>query len=455
MKASAFLAAIAGLLLCHADAAPASARPAAQLTTLDNGLQLLVIEDKRAPIVAHMIWYRVGRADEPPGRSGLAHFVEHLMFKATAAHETGEFQRAVGRLGGSDNALTGQDSTVYYQRVAKQHLATAMRFESDRMQNLRPTEQDMAVERDIVLAERRQRIDQSPLDILNEEMAAALFRNHPYGTPVLGWPHEIAALTLTDAMDFYRRHYTPSNALVVVAGDVDAQDVRTMAEATYGTIPPRAADDNSRPAEPEQRTARRVVLADPRVSSPSLVRTYLTMSPARASGIEAEAIEVMIRILCQDETSRLHRRLVAELRVAVAVSGGYQSRLRDHGQIACFVNSAPGSEPGAIEAALDAVVADVREQGVTDAEVELARQVIETQHVFAMDRQFNLANRYGASLANRQSVAHVEGYVDRLRRVSAADVSEMARTSILPRSSVTGWLVPDPEAKSARTEKRP
>jgi zinc protease len=202
MNASAVFATIAFALLCQAGAAPAVAQPPVHLTTLDNGLELLVIEDKRAPIVTHMIWYRVGRADEPPGRSGLAHFVEHLMFKATAAHETGEFQRAVGQLGGSDNALTSQDSTVYYQRMAKQHLSTAMRFEADRMQNLRPTEQDMVVERDIVLAERRQRIDQSPLDILNEEMAAAHFRNHPYGSPVLGWPQEISALTLADAMAF-------------------------------------------------------------------------------------------------------------------------------------------------------------------------------------------------------------------------------------------------------------
>lgn len=455
MKATAVLATIAVLGLFHAVALPAVARPPAHLTRLDNGLQLLVIEDKRAPIVTHMVWYRVGRADEPPGQSGVAHFVEHLMFKATAAHKTGEFQRAVGQLGGSDNALTSQDSTVYYQRMAKQHLSTAMRFESDRMQNLRPTEQDMVVERDIVLAERRQRIDQSPLDILNEEMAAALFRNHPYGTPVLGWPQEIAALTLADAMDFYRRHYTPSNAIVVVAGDVDPQDVRKLAEATYGAIPPRPATDRARPAEPEQRTARRVVLADPRVASPNLVRSYLTASPARSSGLESETLEVLIRILCQDEASRLHRKLVTELRVATAVSGGYQSRLRDHGQIACFVNLAPGYEPAAIEAALDAALAAVREHGVSDAEVELARQVIETRHDFEMDRQFNLANRYGAALANRQSVADVEGYLDRLRQVSAAEVSELARTSLLPRSSVTGWLVPAPVVTNAKTEARP
>ncbi len=452
MKAAAFVAPIAVVLLCLAGEVPASARPLVQHTALDNGLELLVIEDKRAPIVTHMIWYRVGRADETQGRSGLAHFVEHLMFKATASHKAGEFQRAVGRLGGSDNALTGQDSTVYYQRMAKQHLATAMRFEADRMQNLRPTEQDMVVERDIVLAERRQRIDHSPLDILNEEMAAALFRNHPYGTPVLGWPQEIAALTLADAMDFYRRHYAPSNALVVVVGDVDPQEVRRLAETTYGTIPMGAVEAKSRPAEPEQRTARRVVLTDPRVASPSVVRTYLTTSPARSSGNEAETIEVLIRILCQDDSSRLHRRLVTELRIAVSVSGGYQSRLRDHGQIACFVNSAAGSEPAEIETALDAALAAVHEQGFSDAEVELARQIIETQHLFEMDRQFNLANRYGAALANGQSVSDVEGYIGRLRRVSAADVSAMARKFILPRSSVTGWLMPEPVVTNAKTE---
>lgn len=454
MKVTAVFAAIAFLMLCQTGAVPAGATPAAQQVTLDNGLELVVIVDKRAPIVTHMVWYRVGRADEPPGQSGLAHFVEHLMFKATPTHEAGAFQRVVGRLGGSDNALTGQDSTVYYQRMAKQHLATAMRFEADRMQNLRPTEEDMVVEREIVLAERRQRIDQSPLDALNEEMSAALFRNHPYGTPVLGWPAEISALTLTDAMDFYRRHYTPSNVLVVVAGDVDPQDVRRLAEATYGAIPPRPTPDRVRPVEPDQRAARRVVLADPRVAGPSVVRSYLAISPARATGNEAETIEVLVRILCQDEASRLHRALVSDQRIATAVSGGYQSRFRDHGQIACFVNAASGTEPAKIETAIDAVLAAVLEAGVTDAEVDYARWVIETRHLFEMDRQFNIANRYGAALSNRQSVADVDGYLDRLRRVSPAEVRAMALKSLLPRASVTGWLVPEPTVAAARPEPR-
>lgn len=267
---------------------------------------------------------------------------------------------------------------------------------------------------------------------------------------MLGWPQEISALTLADAMAFYRRHYTPSNVLVVVAGDVDPHEVRKLAEATYGAVPSRPAPDSVRPVEPEQRTARRVVLADPRIASPSVVRSYLTISPARASGIEAETVEVLIRILCKDDASRLHRALVMEKRIAIAVSGGYQSRFRDHGQIACFVNSASGAEPAAIETAIDAVLAAVREDGVVDAEVELARRVIETQHLFEMDRQFNLANRYGAALANRQSLSDVEGYLGRLRRVSAVDVTEMARALLLPRSSVTGWLVPEPAANTAK-----
>jgi zinc protease len=456
MRIAALLLAAASLLPSAAAAAPAGdgAAAPARVETLANGLQLLVIEDNRAPIVTHMVWYRVGRADEPPGRSGLAHLVEHLMFKATAKHAAGELQRAVGRLGGADNALTGQDTTVYYQRIAREHLATVMRFEADRMRNLRPTGPDLAAEREIVLAERRQRIDQSPLDILNEEMAAALFRNHPYATPVLGWPEEIAALTLDDAMEFYHRHYHPANALVVVAGDVERRAVLQMAEATYGAVPPGVPSARQRPSEPEQRAARRVVLADRRIASPSVTRMYLVPSAVGATGPEAETLEVLARLMCQGDMSRAYQRLVSQDRIAIAVDGGYQSRQRDHGQVACHVAAGPRADAAAIEAALDGVLDAVRRDGFSDDEVAVARRVIETSHLFEMDRQFNRANRYGALVAVGQSAAAVDGYLERLRRVTPADVAAMARRVLDPRLAVTGWLVPENEMSAKDKEPR-
>ncbi|MDP4593178.1 MAG: insulinase family protein, partial [Beijerinckiaceae bacterium] len=206
---------------------------------LDNGLEVLVIPDHRAPVVTHMIWYRNGSADDPLMKSGIAHFLEHLMFKGTHKHPKGEFSDMVAELGGQENAFTSYDFTAYYQRVPKEHLQVMMDFEADRMSNLVLTDEIVAPERDVVLEERRMRTDNDPGQQLGEEMNAALYAHHPYGTPIIGWNHEIEQLGRQDALDYYGRFYTPENAILIVAGDVDEASVRSLAEATYGKIPAR------------------------------------------------------------------------------------------------------------------------------------------------------------------------------------------------------------------------
>ena len=205
---------------------------------LNNGLQVLVIPDHRAPVVTQMVWYKVGAADEPPGSSGIAHFLEHLMFKGTDLIPTGQFSKTIAKNGGEDNAFTNHDVTAYFQRVAKDRLPKVMEMEADRMANLRLSEQDVATERDVILEERRSRVDNDPGSILQEQMMAALYTNHPYGIPIIGWEHEIRALDREDAFSFYRRFYAPNNALLVIAGDVEPDEVRKLAEATFGKIAP-------------------------------------------------------------------------------------------------------------------------------------------------------------------------------------------------------------------------
>ncbi len=233
--------------------------------TLDNGMDVVVIPDHRAPIVSHMVWYRVGGADEPEGASGIAHFLEHLMFKGTEKIAAGEFSKIVARYGGTDNAFTSQDVTAYYQDVAKDRLPLVMEMESDRMRNLQLAEKDVLTERDVILEERRMRVDNDPAAKLSEQMDAVLYANHPYGAPVIGWEHEIAALSREDALAFYRRFYAPNNAILVVAGDVEPDAVLALARDTYGKLPKvPEIEQRQRPKEPPPVAARHIRIDDPR-----------------------------------------------------------------------------------------------------------------------------------------------------------------------------------------------
>src|SRR6476659_5912440 len=231
-----------------------SGGPEVSSFTLGNGLEVVVIPDHRVPVVTHMVWYRNGSADDPLGQSGIAHFLEHLMFKGTEKHPAGEFSKAVSGLGGQENAFTSYDYTAYFQRVARDHLETMMAFEADRMSGLVLDDAVVAPERDVVLEERRMRVETDPSAQLSEAMAASLFVHHPYGIPIIGWMHEIEGLNREHALAYYKRFYTPENAILVVAGDVTPDEVRRLADATYGTVAPRGERPaRFRPREPEPR----------------------------------------------------------------------------------------------------------------------------------------------------------------------------------------------------------
>ncbi len=242
---------VAIMTLAFANIVPAHAAPRASEFKLANGLDVVVIPDHRAPVVTHMIWYKVGASDEPKGVSGIAHFLEHLMFKSTDKIAVGEFSKIISRLGGQDNAFTGQDVTSYHQRIAKEQLGTVMDMEADRMAHLRLTKDEVATERQVILEERRSRIDNNPTALLDEQMNAALYLSHPYGIPVIGWEHEMAKLSREDALRFYKHYYAPNNAILVVAGDVTPEEVKRLAENTYGKVPANPeVGTRERPQEP-------------------------------------------------------------------------------------------------------------------------------------------------------------------------------------------------------------
>jgi zinc protease len=409
---------------------------------LSNGLEVVVIPDRRAPVVTHIVWYRIGAADEPRGKSGIAHFLEHLMFKGTEKIAPGEFSKIVARNGGQDNAFTTQDVTAYFQRVATDRLPLVMEMEADRMTNLQLLADDVANERQVVLEERRSRVDNDPNSILSEQMGATLFLSHPYRIPIIGWEHEIKGLTQTDAVSFYKRYYAPNNAIVVVAGDVEAEDVFALAEKTYGALkasadlPPRA-----RVLEPDPQAPRRVILKDERVAQDTLSRQYLAPSIRTAEGREAEALELLADILGSNATGRLYRRLVVEEKIASSAGGWYSGDYLDYGRMGVYAVAAGDIPLATVEASIDAVIAEVKENGVTAAEMERARNSKIAQLIYDQDSQFNQARTYGWALATGQTIDDVKDRAARLEAVTLADIVDAAKKYFDLKRSVTGELL--------------
>jgi len=281
---------------------------------LDNGMQVVVITNERLPVVSHMVWYRVGGADEPRGRSGIAHFLEHLMFKGTTNAPEGEFSEAIRRVGGQENAFTSYDYTAYFQNVPVSALEEMMRFEADRMVNLDLEESDIGPERDVILEERRSRVDNNPAALFREQVQAATYLHYPYRIPLIGWQHEMAELGLDDALAFYERWYAPGNAILVVSGDVTLAEVMPMAERTYGRIPAREIAPRERAVEPPQLAARRLDMTSDQVAEPSFSRRYLAPGYLWGEREYAYPLQVLAEILSGGATSRLYRALVVELR---------------------------------------------------------------------------------------------------------------------------------------------
>lgn len=420
--------------------------------TLKNGLALVVIPDHRAPVVTHMIWYKVGAADETPGKSGLAHFLEHLMFKGTAAHPAGQFSKVVASMGGRENAFTSNDYTGYFQRVPSTKLKEVMSFEADRMTGLVLTDEVVLPERDVILEERNQRIENNPRARLGVQMDAALYLNHPYGKPVIGWRSEMEHLSRDDAIGFYRRFYGPNNAVVVIAGDVTPEEARKLAQETYGKVERRSdIPPRRRPQEPPPAAARSLTLADARVENPIIQRDYLVPSFATAKRGETEALDVLARILGGGSNSRLYSDLVVDKKLAVAAGAWYDSTALDPTKLGIYGSPRPGVTLPDLEKAIDAVIAGIAAGGVTDEELSRAKTKLIADAVYAHDSQASMARWYGSALMTGATVSDVAHWPDRIRAVTAAQVQEAARHWLDKRRSVTGYLIKD---KSPQAERR-
>lgn len=403
-------------------------------------MRAVVIEDHRAPVVTHMVWYPVGSADEPWGASGIAHFFEHMMFRGTERHPHGIASQIIAENGGSENAFTSYDYTAYYQRIAADRLPIVMDLESDRMRNLIIDEDVTATERKVILEERNQRTDSSPQSLFSEQMRSALYMNHPYQVPVIGWRHEIAALSVEDLTTFYDRFYAPDNAILVVAGDVTPEGVRELAEQYYGPLEPSGNPPEPRPSEPPQLAARRLQMADHRVRQPYMLRYYLVPSYLSGDANEAAAMEVLAEVLGSGISSRFARKLELEDKTAISTGAWYSPDSKDATIFGIYGVPTQGTDLATIEASLDGVVADLIENGPTEEELNRIKQNLRASLIYAQDSQSDLANLYGRSLAIGLTLEDVRTWPDKVDAVTAADVQAVAQKYLMPAHSVTGWL---------------
>lgn len=430
--------------------APVAASAADEPVTtfvLDNGMQVVVVEDHRAPVVQHMVWYRAGSADEPKGSSGVAHFLEHLLFKATDTLEAGELSATVAANGGRDNAFTSYDYTAYYQRIAADRLELMMRMESDRMRNIRLTPENIETERDVIIEERNSRTENNPRALFSEQMNAVQYHNHRYGVPIIGWMHEMETLDMDDALSFYEIYYSPNNAILVVSGDVTPEQVRTLAVKYYGVIPANPdLPERTRTEEPPQTAERRLIFRDARVSQAYVSRSYL--APERDSGAQetAAALLLLAEILGGGTTSYLTEKLQFDTQAAVYTGAYYRGTSLDDTTFDVLAVPTPGVSLQEVEDAIDAALAQFLIDGVDPEQLQRLKMQLRAQQIYARDNVDGIAQRYGSALTSGLTVEDVQAWPEVLQAVTEADIMAAAKMVLNIDASVTGWLMQEEEA---------
>lgn len=436
-------ACFAALLVAASLCAPAPAEePKVFQFALQNGLSVVVIPDHRAPIVTQMLFYRVGASDDPPGNSGLAHFFEHMMFRGTPSAPGDQFARTVARNGGEDNAYTTEDYTAFYEQIAKERLPLVMGLDADRMVNLDLSDANVRTERDIVLEERRMRIENDPQALLREQMDAALNLSHPYGRPVIGWPEEVRRIGRVEAQAYYSRHYAPNNAILVVAGDVLPDQVRLAAEASYGKVPARQLVPRPDYAQPPRLGETRLTLYREDVKLPQFMRLYRVPSYTEARPGEAEALDVLAQLLGGDATSALYRELVMTRKLASDAGASYTGYTRDAGEFEIYAVPRPGVKMDTIDQAIDSILKSYSTQTAKSADLERAKTQLVASAVYQRDNQLDLASAYGQALAIGLTVDDVREWPNRIRAVTGGEIRDAAAKDVISRESVTGFLLP-------------
>lgn len=412
---------------------------------LDNGLEVFVVPNNKVPVITQMVWYKVGAIDEKYGKSGIAHFLEHLMFKATKNHKTGEFSKIVSGSGGNDNAFTDTDYTSYHQVFPKTSLEQMIALEADRMQNLLFNEEEVLKERDVILEERRMRIDNNPKSQLFEQMKAALYLNHPYRRPLIGWYHEIAGLTVKDAKEWYENYYNPANAILVYSGDIDINQLKVLTEKYFGRIKsgkPHIRDNLV--IEPEHIAARRITYANHKVMKEELSRFYLAPNITSKDKDKIYAINLLSYILGGTQTSILYRDLVVKQKLAVSAATYYDEMKL--GPVIFSVNLIPSDKVSLVllEQALDKILLDLINNGVKAEDLNKAKRAITAATIYSKEDLKTLANVYGATLALGLEASYIDNWDNNINKVTLEDIKAAAALVFNHKQSVTGYLTHGP-----------
>jgi zinc protease len=413
----------------------------AETFTLANGLQVVVVPFHRAPVATQMLYYKAGAFDDPVGKSGIAHFVEHLMFRGTKETPPGAYSRIVAENGGRENASTGPDYTLYYQTVAVDRLELVMKLESERMSDLVITDDQVTPEREVIIEERRSRIDNVPEALLSEQREAVLLLNSHYRLPSIGWLHEMRGLAAEDARRFYGTWYAPNNAILVIAGDVTTERVRALAEKYYGPVPARPVPSRQMLAEPPKVAATRLEMTSDRVASAQWSRSYLAPSYLDADGRSADALEVLAELLGGGSSSRLYRSLVVEKKLATSAGAVYYGQ-RGTGSFMTYAEPRQGVSVADLETALVAEVGAFMREGALAEDVERVKQRLQASAIYSRDSLSGPARIIGASLAMGRTLDQVEAWPERIGAVTPEQVTSLAREILKDDAAVTAVLLP-------------
>ena len=437
-----------GALLAATLTPPALATPFE--TTLANGMKLIVKEARRAPSVVHMVWYRAGAMDEPDGVSGVAHVLEHMMFKGTGEVGPGEFNKRVAAVGGRDNAFTGKDYTAYFQQVPPAHLPAMMALEADRMKNLVLTDDEFARELEVVKEERRLRTDDQPRALVFEQLMATAYQAHPYRRPVIGWMPDLEAMQPEDARTWYRRWYAPNNAYLVVVGDVDHRAVFRDAERHYGAIPAAKLPPRRISPEPAQRGPRASVVKAPAELPYLAMAWHVPALRDPAGDREAYALDVLAAVLDGYDGARLTRRLVRDQQIAVSAGASYDTGNRGPALFYLHAVPAAGTTPEALATALRAELQRIRDEGISEQELARVKTQAIAAQVYKRDSLMGQAMEIGYLESAGLSWRDEQQLLDGLRAVTAAEVQAVAKRHFDDAALSTARLEPQPLG-----EKRP
>lgn len=442
----AIAAALCGMLLALAPPVTAATPPTIETFTLRNGMEVIVIPNHRVPAVNHMVWYRIGAADDPPGKSGLAHFHEHLMYQGTAKFKAGEYAEIIARHGGQQNAFTGYDATSYYINIAKDALPLAMELEADRMRDLTASDANVAREKEVIIEERRSRIENNPDALLDEQMNAALFRQHPYHRPVIGWIQEMKGLAKDDVVRFHRAYYHPNNAILIVSGDVTEASVKPLAEKYYGVLPKAEGPPRRWDNEPPHIAERRIVLHHANVRQPNWNRAYAASSLAYGEKSDALPLFVLSHILGEGKSSRFYQSLVIEQKLASSIDTSYGGFNLGPAKFEINITPEQSVDLARLETAVDQEIDRLNKEGISDEEMARAKTSLKAESVYARDGLTSMARIMGWVRIANLDARYFSQWPDLIEAVTKDQVVAAARRTLLVKQSVTGILLPEEKA---------